>query len=206
MRSSLRGWASGRSLAAACACLGLLCLAGPAAARSIYLNGVKIDGLTNQEFKGATVRIDATGNIHIEAKGYSVKKLGGGDPAATAAGPPVEESYWLVSTETNPKKVQWDVEVYIANKLVDTIRWDGGQVVKEVTPYLIAGNNQVHFRARRNLSQPRISFSPADKLTVIIGEGSKQGSSVVVTKPLVTFVRSAADDEPVDKDFTFKAR
>jgi hypothetical protein len=52
-------------------------LAGP----SISLNGVKIDGVTDQKFDNASVLIDGAGNVYITARGYAVK----GEPAA----PPV---------------------------------------------------------------------------------------------------------------------
>jgi hypothetical protein len=52
--------------------------AGPASAGpTISLNGVIIDGVTDQKFENATVQIDAVGNVYITARGFSVK----GDPA-----------------------------------------------------------------------------------------------------------------------------
>jgi hypothetical protein len=48
-------------------------LAGP----TISLNGVIIDGVTDQRFENATVQIDAVGNVYITARGFSVK----GEPA-----------------------------------------------------------------------------------------------------------------------------
>ncbi|MCP3104322.1 hypothetical protein LZ198_36205 [Myxococcus sp. K15C18031901] len=42
-------------------------------AGSVYLNGVLIDGVTNQKFEKATVRIDESGNVHIEAPGYAAR-------------------------------------------------------------------------------------------------------------------------------------
>jgi hypothetical protein len=47
--------------------------AGALAAGSVYLNGVKIDGVTNTKFEKATVRIDEAGNIHIDAPGYAAR-------------------------------------------------------------------------------------------------------------------------------------
>src|SRR5262249_25628635 len=53
----------------------LAALAEPARAdRSIFLNGVKIDGVTNQTFRGCDVTIDAAGNVLISARGYSVER------------------------------------------------------------------------------------------------------------------------------------
>lgn len=55
-----------------------LLTAGPAAAGpQLTLNGVSIDGATDQRFENATVVIDAAGNVHITARGYAVK----GEPA-----------------------------------------------------------------------------------------------------------------------------
>ncbi|WP_426746646.1 hypothetical protein VZQ01_00640 [Myxococcus faecalis] len=53
-------------------------------AGSVYLNGVLIDGVTNQKFEKATVRIDESGNVHIEAAGYRVSTVTTPAPAAPA--------------------------------------------------------------------------------------------------------------------------
>jgi hypothetical protein len=50
----------------------------------VYLNGVKIDGVTNTKFEKATVRIDEAGNIYIEAPGYAAR-VTTVTPAAPAA-------------------------------------------------------------------------------------------------------------------------
>lgn len=44
-----------------------------ALAGSVFLNGVNIDGVKNQRFEKATVRIDAEGNVHIDAPGYAAR-------------------------------------------------------------------------------------------------------------------------------------
>ncbi|MCP3062529.1 hypothetical protein LXT21_27460 [Myxococcus sp. K38C18041901] len=51
-------------------------------AGSVYLNGVLIDGVTNQKFEKASVRIDEAGNVHIEAAGYRVSTVTTPTPAA----------------------------------------------------------------------------------------------------------------------------
>ncbi|MFP2928243.1 hypothetical protein ACLESO_24195, partial [Pyxidicoccus sp. 3LG] len=55
-----------------------------ALAGSVFLNGVKIDGVTNQKFEKATVRIDEAGNIHIDAPGYAARVSTVTPPAAPA--------------------------------------------------------------------------------------------------------------------------
>jgi hypothetical protein len=58
---------------------------------SVFLNGVRIDGLTNQTFdKVSSVRFDDQGNVHIVAPGYTVKTMEVPAPAASApTAPPV---------------------------------------------------------------------------------------------------------------------
>ena len=56
-----------------------------ALAGSVYLNGVKIDGVTNTKFEKATVRIDEAGNIHIDAPGYAARVTTVTPPAPAAA-------------------------------------------------------------------------------------------------------------------------
>jgi hypothetical protein len=55
-----------------------------ALAASVFLNGVPIDGLTNQTFdKVTSVRLDEQGNVHIQAPAYAVKRA----PSAAAPVP-----------------------------------------------------------------------------------------------------------------------
>jgi len=184
--------------------LAVLFAAAPSHARSVFLNGVKIDGLNNQTFKRATVHIDARGDVYITAKGYSVKELGTRRAAPTAEA--ASRQYWLVATETNPGKVQWDVDVHINGKRVARIKWNGGQVVTDISRYLVRGDNEILFRARRNLSRARMSYSPADKLNIVIGPGAKQGKAVVIRDDLARLTLTAAQTEPVDRQVTVRAR
>ena len=66
--------------------LSALLLPMSALAGSVYLNGVRIDGVTNQKFeKVASVRIDEKGNVYIDAPAYAVKLVNA--PAAPAPAP-----------------------------------------------------------------------------------------------------------------------
>ncbi|QRK07562.1 hypothetical protein JQX13_47450 [Archangium violaceum] len=59
-----------------------------ALAGSVYLNGVRIDGVSNQKFEKVTaVRIDEQGNVHIEAPAYAVKVVNAPPPAPVPAKP-----------------------------------------------------------------------------------------------------------------------
>ncbi|OJT26484.1 hypothetical protein BO221_00070 [Archangium sp. Cb G35] len=69
--------------------LSALLLPVSALAGSVFLNGVRIDGVTNQKFeKVASVRIDDKGNVHIDAPAYAVKLVNApAAPAPVAAAP-----------------------------------------------------------------------------------------------------------------------
>jgi hypothetical protein len=81
-----------RSLFRAALVLASTLLPAVALAGSVYLNGVKIDGVTNQKFEKATVRIDEFGNVLIEAPGYAARVVSAPPatpaPAATPPAPP----------------------------------------------------------------------------------------------------------------------
>jgi hypothetical protein len=71
-----------RSILALCLAL----LPTSALAGSVYLNGVLIDGVTNQSFvKVSSVRIDGQGNVHIDAPAYAVKVANAPAPAPAPA-------------------------------------------------------------------------------------------------------------------------
>ncbi|AKQ67017.1 hypothetical protein A176_003929 [Myxococcus hansupus] len=61
-------------------------------AGSVFLNGVKIDGVTNQRFEKATVRIDESGNVHIDAPGYAARVTTVTPPSAPAPSAPTAQT------------------------------------------------------------------------------------------------------------------
>ncbi|MDY7230886.1 hypothetical protein [Hyalangium rubrum] len=77
-------------LTAALVSLAALMAPASAFAGSVYLNGVRIDGVTNQKFEKATVRIDDKGDVYIDAPGYAVRVMTAPPtPAAPATPVPV---------------------------------------------------------------------------------------------------------------------
>lgn len=57
---------------------------GEALANGIFLNGVRVNGLKNQNFEECKVVFDATGNVHITADGFKVHAVPQGGQAAAA--------------------------------------------------------------------------------------------------------------------------
>jgi hypothetical protein len=53
----------------------ITCWTAPAFAEDVFLNGVRITGVKNQNFDNATVKIDSQGNVRILAPQYKVERL-----------------------------------------------------------------------------------------------------------------------------------
>lgn len=72
----------------------IVCWTAPALAQDVFLNGVRITGVKNQDFDNASVRIDSQGNIRILAPHYTVKRQDstnrgpGGVTKITSTSPP----------------------------------------------------------------------------------------------------------------------
>jgi hypothetical protein len=200
--------------------LALLCLlASPALASSVYLNGVRIDGVTNQQFDKARVRIDAQGNVHIEAPGYAVRQVGAAPASATApaavtvpaAPPPSQQAapsvrYWVITEQTEPGMAEFDVEVFVNGQWVRRLSGSEPQIIAELTPHLRPGANTVLLSARKTAGASRKSLSPAHQFRVIIAEGTAEEGRVVLEKPLVRFQRSAAEAHDVSEEFRITTR
>ena len=145
----------------------LLMVSGVAMAGSVFLNGKRIDGVTDQKFEKCTVTIDANGDVYIQADGYAVQGAQAGakkpatekTPASTTITGLPGQRYWLIKQENYPGKVQYDVDIYINSVWFKRIRSGGDQVVQEITSKLQGGPNVIHFAATKNIGQQRKSFS-----------------------------------------------
>lgn len=210
-----------RALALALAALA----APPAPGPKVSLNGINIDGVANQRFENCTVTIDASGNVNIEAKGYTVRPAGGGAapalkavPLAPAAPPPapppaagpaapekLARRYFLVTEQTRPDGTQFDIAVFINAKWIRELKSQEDQVVAEVTRYLRPGPNKVTLAATKRPGE-RKSTSPDVVYRVVIGEGDQGGDHVRIDSPLVDARRTAAEAGDVTEEFTLVAR
>lgn len=194
----------------------------------ISLNGVAIDGVTNQRFDGCTVIIDAQGNVDIEARGYAVRQAqpagtpapavplaaAAPPPAAPAAPPPVASPvpekltrrYFLATEQTRADGTQFDIAVFVNAKWIRELRSSEDQVVTEVTKYLRPGVNRVVLAATKRIAGERKSTSKDVAFKVIIGEGNAGGDHVMIDNPLVEMKRTAAETEDITEEFNLVAR
>ena len=184
----------------------------PAFAGSVYLNGTRIDGVTNQKFDNVSVEIDAHGNVHITAKGYAVQgaksevKSPGQDKVSGPVGQPPTRRYWVV-TEKVPSKTQFDIDLFINGKWVRKFLDDEKHTVLEVTPHLKTGPNKLIFRAKKNLSSgERVSQSPQHYFRIVVGEGKVGGRNVMITRTLVDYRRTALETLDFNDEYVLTAQ
>ena len=200
----------------------------PASGPRLSLNGVAIDGVTNQRFENCTVVIDAQGNVNIEARGYAVRSAGSppsqaaplAPPATAAAAAPAPAAapaasapapdkltrrYFLVTEQTRPDGTQFDIAVFINAKWIRELKSQEDQVVTEVTRYLRPGPNKVTLAATKRPGD-RKGGSPDVIFRVVIGEGDQGGDHVRIDTPLVDARRTAAESGDVTEEYTLVAR
>jgi len=188
---------------------GLLLATTPVAAKSVFLNGVNIDGVANQTFANCTVEIDGQGNVHIKAKGYKVQ-VGGAAAKSAPAGATHSNTrtrrYWVVTEKNFPGMTQFDIDIFINSTWVRRVSSDEEQVVFEVSKYVKPGPNVIHFTATKNFGATRKSHSPQHYFKIILGEGNVGGDNVMIDNPLVEYKRTAAESRTFNDDYQFTGR
>lgn len=186
-----------------------------AVAGGVYLNGVRIDGVKDQTFEDATVRIDSDGNVHIDAPRYHVTGGGSssnGETVAERSEGEREESgslsrrYFLVTRQSQVGATQYDIDVYVNARFIRKLRSDESQVIAELTEYLRPGRNRVLLTARKSIEGGRRSHSANHTFRVVIGEGDRGGKRVMIDRPIIQFERTAAEVEDVSREFELNAR
>lgn len=206
-----------RPLALALVAVALASAAPAAAGPTITLNGVAIDGATDQRIENATVVIDAQGNVHIEAKGYAVHAAG--DPAALgpasrpagstetgAASPARLTRRYFLATEHSQPGTQYDLAIFINSQWIREVKASEPQVVMEITRYLRPGQNKVVLAPTKRIHGERLSASRDVSLKVVIGEGNVGGDHVMIDNPLVELTRTAAELDDRTEEHVLVAR
>lgn len=177
-----------------------------ALAGSTYLNGVRIDGVTNQKFEKVNVRIDESGNVLIEAPGYNVRQVEGPDNSVPSPGV-MTKRYYLVTEQTVAGMTEFDIDVYVNSKWLRKLRNGDEQIVTDISKNLTPGKNTIMFIAKKSLSgATRKSFSREHAFRITIGEGQTSGDHVVIDNPVVKYERTAADANDNTQEFTLTTR
>lgn len=183
--------------------------AAPAAAAvkgSVFLNGVNIDGVTNQKFENVTVVIDEKGNLLILAKGYEVQTAPTPKPANPVPAGPVSKRYFLVSETSAPGLAQYDIDVFVNSVWIKRVSSNDAQAVTEITRHLKKGKNSVHFTATKILAEARKSASPQHYVKIYIGEGNMGGNNVMIDNPLLEYRRDASEMQSFADEFVIEGK
>jgi hypothetical protein len=208
----------------------LLGASAPAlAAPSLTLNGVAIDGVTDQKFENCTVVIDAQGNVHIQAKGYAVRSAddtrtppiepqqagsggglstrsaGNGAGVTLAAPGRITRRYFLAAEQPAPGP-QFDLGIFINAQWIREVKASEASTVIEITKYLRPGQNKLTLAATKRLGGERLAFTKDVALKVVVGEGNVGGDHVMIDVPLVEMARTAAEMDDRTEEFVIDAR
>ena len=182
------------------------------AERRVFLNGLDLKDVevADQSFDGCSVRFDGDGNVHITAPGFEVKKrkAAASDESAGEQVATLTRRYYLAHKGDRVGKVQYEVAIYINGKRVKTVLAGADDGVVEITRYLSAGQNAVRLVATKTLgkSGKRRSFSPKDRLEIIIGEGEVEKGVVTIRRTVVKYARNASETGPFTDRFRFATR
>lgn len=185
-----------------------LLLPAPALARGVYLNGVNIEGVTQQKFEDVLVEIDEQGNIWITARGYEVQALPPPSqaPAASAEAGPVTRRYFLVSETNAPGLVEFDIDVFVNSVWVKRLSHEERQTVTDISRFMRLGKNRVQFTANKVSAGARKSTSARHAIKLIVGEGNIAGNNVTIDRPLVEYSRSAAEGQSATAEYELVGR
>lgn len=181
----------------------------------IFLNEVDITGAADIELTEVkAVKIDAQGNVHIDAPQYQVETEqdanagnaagngGGGDAIQAESG----GEYYLIGTNTNPGKAGFDIEIYVNGVLRRTIRNEEDQVVVNISKHLIPGTNTVVFKARKKTNKARLSTSPADRISIMVGKGNATANQLTIERQLATFSVNASENADKNQTITLEVK
>lgn len=167
-------------------------IAGFLLGSSVFINGVKVDGLTDLKLESVeSVRFDEVGNVHIDAPQYQIKVEGGSQTTRAADEVPVE-TWWLVSQDNGSSGHVIRVEVNGA--LVRELTSGGGQLILDLAPWFQVGVNRIRVSA--------VSTSPAgEPFYLFIGQGSNKGGELTLSQPEVQFGVGADRDGSYVRDY-----
>lgn len=142
----------------------LVCTTGIAA--DVYVNGVKADGMTSQEFSGCTVKFDDKGVVHITAPGVKIIS-----ERETAEAAKLTMTYFVALTLTQP--ATGPIKIVINGTEADAVKPGEKTKITEITKFLRKGVNKILVMAG-----PEKNPVP---LQLLIGPGKNSDGSLELT-------------------------
>ena len=190
-----------------------------AKAPAVYINDVRVDGLSGQSFKAVDVVFDDNGDVRITARGYKIAVMdqpvtppGSGSAAAavahaptasagtttaviggqTGAAGPTSGHFFIATVQPRPGAAQWEIDVYVNQVFARRFRSKEAEPYYEISKYLKPGPNSIRFLARKEPGE-RISTSPTDYFELVIGDGESKGGQVMLNR-ITSYRRTAAEE------------
>jgi hypothetical protein len=162
-----------------------------ASAGALYINGVRADEPPAVTLEGVTVRIDAGGNIFIDAPRYNVQVVSAAPAPVVAARPTAAPLTWYLVSE-DLASVGGAVDVYLNGAYVRRLQSGQSQVLVDLSSFVRPGPNTVKFAP----------VSPASQgdLGAYIGGANGSGSTLRIDAPSVTW---RAGMSPTSQEYTF---
>jgi hypothetical protein len=157
-------------------------LADAFAGGTLYVNGVRADGLRNFDFRDVGVRIDENGDVWVDAPNYKIEVTGG---SADAEAEPVEAGqWWMVSQDNNSG--EHSLQILINGELVKDVKSGDAQLILDLAPYLKKGDNTLLINAMPS------STPTGGDLMIYVGAGSNSSGTVSMSSPDVVYARGAS--------------
>ena len=170
-----------------------LLVGAPALAGTVYVNGVRADGLRDQHLEDVDVYIDAKGDIHIDAPQYRVEVEDASKEPAPPTASEVPRETWWVATEDHASDGQ-DCDLFVNGALAVRLRSGEAPVVVDLAPWLHHGSNTFEFQCGGG-------GPTGGSLVIHVGRGVNRGGTVVIDDPAFSMVRSARQP-PTTRTFT----
>lgn len=157
-----------------------------ALAGTIYINNIPVQTPPVVEMKNVTVRIDADGNIWIDAPNYQVREVAPPNyvPAAGTSTAVPAGTWWLV-TEDNGSTGSV-IDVMVNGQVIRRVISGQAQLIMDVGPYLKQGTNEITM-----LIQP--GTPGGGLLNIYVGQGTNASGTIRLDAPSVRFSRRSAD-------------
>lgn len=155
-----------------------LLFGGVAQAGVLYVNGVRADGLRDFSFTSVDVRVDAEGNVWVDAPKYKVS-VADSEAAPPKAGEPVAPATWWLVTEDNGSGGHL-VDIYVNGQKVKELKSGESQLIMDVSPWMRTGANVVAFNARAGAPSGGV-------LNLYLGRGTNEGGTLKLDQPDVSW-------------------
>jgi hypothetical protein len=190
----------------------ILCISSISHA-ALYINGVRVDGISNLKLQNVDVEIDAQGDVRVTAKGYVVNvgetktrtatTTTTTTTTTTAPGKLQPTRYYLTMAQNGDP--QWDVDVYVNGQYVRRFAAGPAPAPVEVSRFIKAGDNSLRFHAVKQEGAIR-SLQPGDLLQLTLDADQALVNGRHELTHIYSYKRTAAETGIFDESVSVTVR